>query len=266
MTWIKCLCGGNNLGEKSRRMKNFLLKHPVCCFCGGSQQATTQDHLPPRSVFDNKKWPEGYVFPACYDCNSGSSKYDSIFALVSRIHPSSEESDYVKNETEKLILAYVEQYPQEAASLKLSANEKKRWAKNSNFKLAKGQSYGELSIIKMPNFWNRSVEIVSTKLIKALHYKHTGKIVPKDSGIRIKWWTNAQYIAGQFPKELTELVGERAFVKREKLNLSNQFSYSYQTSENGQLAIYGAYFRFSFYVVGLVSFDASLLKVDANFD
>lgn len=248
------------MGQKKRRLQNFIIEHPVCCFCGGEVKATTQDHVPPRSVFDNKKWPEAYTFPACVNCNVGSSQSDSIFALVSRIYPTTEESEEVKNETEKLIRAFVEAYPKTAKNLGLTANQKRNWAKNTGFKLAEGESYGELPIVRMPAEWNQSIEIVSEKLIKALHYKHTSKIIPKNAGIKIKWWTNAQYIAGQFPKELLELAGTRIFLKNQKVDLSNQFSYNYQTSDDGNLAIYGAYFRFSFYVAGFVSFNSSLLN------
>ena len=248
------------MGQKKKRLLKFLSEHPFCCFCGGEANANTQDHLPPRSVFDNKKWPESYVFPACQRCNVGSSQSDSIFALVSRIYPTTEESPDVKNETEKLIRAYVELHPQTAKNLNLTTNQKRNWVKKTGFRLEQGESYGELPIIKMPAEWNRSIEIVSAKLIKALHYKHTGKIIPKNAGLKIKWWTNAQYMAGQFPKELIELVGEKVFLKNQKVDLSSQFSYSYQTSSDGNLAIYGAYFRFSFYVAGLVSFDSSLLN------
>lgn len=248
------------MGEKRRRLKEFLSNHPICCFCGGKELATTQDHLPPRSVFDQKKWPIGYIFPACEKCNSGSSKYDSIFALISRINPFKKEPEDVQKETEKLILAYVEQFPEEAVELKLSSNAKRKWAKKSNFKLGRGETYGELPIIRIPKSWNDSIHTVSTKLIKALHYKHTGQIIPTEGRVEVKWWSNAEYIEGNFPKEFVEQLGGHVLLKRDKLTLNEQFSYSYQVSEDGKLGMYGAYFRFSFYVAGIVYFDPKLFE------
>ena len=228
--------------------------------------AATQDHLPPRSVFDNKKWPEGYVFPACVNCNGGSSKYDSIFGLVSRINPFEKEPKEIREETERLIRAYLEQYPNEARDVKLSTNQKRNWAKKTNIKLSQGESYGELPIISLPKSWKESIQIVSTKIIKALHYKHTGKIIPSDALVDVKWWSNADYIEGKFPKEFVELLGNNVLLKRDNLTLNQQFSYSYQVSEDGYLGMYGAYFRFSFYVAGVVSFDASLLNISNSTD
>jgi hypothetical protein len=241
-------------------LNNFLSLHPICCFCGGIEKATTQDHLPPKSVFDSKKWPIGYVFPACSKCNNDSSKYDSIFALVSRIYPSGKESELVSRETEKLIKAYVEVYPDEAASAVLSANQKRRLAKKHGLQAAAGQTYGELPIMKVPDSWNHAIQFVNAKLIKALHYKHTGKIIPQGSALRTKWWTNAEFLLGKFPNEFSMLVREDVQLKRDKVSLNTQFSYSFQTSDDGRLGIYGIYFRRSFYVVGLVAFDANLLK------
>ncbi len=226
--------------------------------------ATTQDHLPPRSVFDNKKWPEGYVFPACLKCNGDFSKHDSVFALVSRIKPGVEETEAVFQETKKLIDAYIEKYPDEASKVFLSANQKRSWARKAKLELAQGESYSELPVINMPKTWTESIELVSKKLIKALHYKHTGKIIPSSAEIKITWWTNTALIDGSFPLEFLEIIPQNVLIKRDNVTLNNQFSYGYQTSEDGLLGIYGMYFRFSFYVAGIVSFDASVLNYNNN--
>ena len=48
--------------ERARRTR-FLAAHPYCCFCGGVVATETEDHIPARSLFVNRQWPEGYVFP-----------------------------------------------------------------------------------------------------------------------------------------------------------------------------------------------------------
>lgn len=254
------------MGEKKNVLKKFLSAHPICCFCGGVEPAEEQDHLPPRSVFDNKKWPEGYIFPACKKCNRGSSKDDTIFALVARIYPVAEESEDVFSETEKLIKAYIENYPDEASNIFLSANQKRGLAKKHNLPLGIGESYGELPVVKVPDSWIKSVDVVSIKLIKALHYKHAKKIIPCDAGIKTRWWTNAQYQSGTFPKELTELMGGHIPLKRDNVNLNSQFSYNYKISEDGRIGMYCIYFRLSFCSVGLVSFDPSLLNKKSSLE
>jgi hypothetical protein len=51
---------GVKIGDSKRRKNKFLAEHPWCCFCGGSEKATTEDHQPARSLFDGRRWPEGY--------------------------------------------------------------------------------------------------------------------------------------------------------------------------------------------------------------
>ena len=62
--------------ERVRRAR-FLAAHPCCCFCGGGIRAETEDHIPARSLFVDRQWPEGFVFPACRSCNS-SSRFDGL--------------------------------------------------------------------------------------------------------------------------------------------------------------------------------------------
>src|SRR5271157_3478724 len=68
-------------GKKAR----FLMKHPYCCFCGGTELATTLDHVPPKACFPEGFWPEEFEFPACKACNNGTSKYDQIFGFYSML-------------------------------------------------------------------------------------------------------------------------------------------------------------------------------------
>jgi hypothetical protein len=51
-----------------------------CAICG-AKEATSRDHVPPRSIFQ-KPWPSDLVtVPACDDCNGGSSLNDEEFKV-----------------------------------------------------------------------------------------------------------------------------------------------------------------------------------------
>ena len=109
---------------------------------------------------------------------------------------------------------------------------------------------------------NESVKKVSAMLIKALHYKHTTKVVPSDEALKIKWWSNAQLMTGQFPSEILDDVNLRPILKSGKNILNEQFTYGYQVSEDGNLGMYVALFRKAFAVIGLVAFNSELLKAN----
>ncbi len=51
----------------------------LCAYCDAD--ATTRDHIPPRSIFP-RPWPSDLVtVPSCEDCNGGASLDDEIFRL-----------------------------------------------------------------------------------------------------------------------------------------------------------------------------------------
>lgn len=75
------------MGEAKRRLsttKKFLMEFPGCCFCGGKRAATTREHMPPKSLFDNSHRPDRLVMPARAGCNSSTSTADLTAAIVSR--------------------------------------------------------------------------------------------------------------------------------------------------------------------------------------
>lgn len=63
-------------------LKRFLAAHPTCCFCGGSAPATTQDHVPARSFFRDRRHPAGLEFPACASCQERTSDAEDVARLV----------------------------------------------------------------------------------------------------------------------------------------------------------------------------------------
>jgi hypothetical protein len=75
------------MGSARRHRKAFLLAHRVCAFCGGVTPSTTVEHCPPRAMFQNRQWPEGFEFPACDRCNCGTSDDDLLIAMLARVDP-----------------------------------------------------------------------------------------------------------------------------------------------------------------------------------
>lgn len=64
-----------------------LRAQPWCIYCGGMNEATTIDHMPPITIFDHRRRPRGLEFSACQPCNSGCRVAEKIVGLVSRMYP-----------------------------------------------------------------------------------------------------------------------------------------------------------------------------------
>ena len=78
---MPALQGKKKLGKKKR----FLIGHPYCCFCGGTEASTTIDHVPPKACFPDGYGPEEFEFPACEACNQGSKREDQLFGFYSQL-------------------------------------------------------------------------------------------------------------------------------------------------------------------------------------
>lgn len=66
------------------KARDFIKRHPFCCICGGTEPASTVEHLPARIVFPRKHRPKGLEFPACATCNAQTRGDDSVLAIVSQ--------------------------------------------------------------------------------------------------------------------------------------------------------------------------------------
>lgn len=224
--------------------------------------ATTQDHLPPRSVFNEKKWPDGYVFPACEPCNQGSSRDDALIAFMSRFNPGYEPSDGERLEWLALLRAFREHYPDAMQEMLLGAGEKRRWMQKHGLHPPSGTTYGEAPIIRIPRVVHEAVGRFNEKLAKALHYKSTGRIVPSGAWMMTRWWTNTHALTNQIPADVFKYVHVQPKLKNGSVELTRQFSYRYSVSDDGQLGMYVSVFRQIFCLLCMISFDPSQMNVD----
>jgi hypothetical protein len=75
------------MGEAKRKQtatQKFIGQYPACCFCGGLRPATTREHMPPKSLFDDSHRPDKLVMPASKECNGGTSTAGLTATVVSR--------------------------------------------------------------------------------------------------------------------------------------------------------------------------------------
>src|SRR5205823_1097559 len=74
---------------KARRRAHgkLLASHPGFIYCAGASPAATVDQMPPIMMFDQWQRPKGLEFPACKECNNGTSLTDSVASLLGRVYP-----------------------------------------------------------------------------------------------------------------------------------------------------------------------------------
>lgn len=245
------------MGSSKRKREAFLALHPMCCFCGGSEVATTEDHIPSRAMFRDRVWPEGYSFPACVRCQGATSKEEMLTSLISRMSPGPK-GDHPKELAyfEVLLQSAENNFPGILASFnRVSANEKRKVAKRTHIELPQGSPASELPIIalKDPRV-EAAVVNFARKLLLALYYRHTGRIIPQEGGGRFRWWTNANDLNVLTSPELRSLLQHFPKLRRARTDLADQFSYQFASPvDNPNLYAFLATFNNSFVLLGMVS-------------
>jgi len=234
-------------------------KSDFCIFCGGSVPATTVEHYPPKSIFREKKWPEGYVFPACAPCNSGSREADNWAGFLSMMDPSVEWTQDEAQKSVKRLISLDTQHPGLIKEIfKGSVTEKKTLARRLKIEREKGQTYLDLPIVNIPKKAHDWIAIFAPKLTKALHFQHTKRIPPSCTGLKYWWFTNANALEGKIPQIINKDFGFPD-IRRANVDLNKQFSYGYQVSNDGTMGLFVIRFRFSFMIFSVITFDPAVI-------
>lgn len=233
-------------------------KSQNCIFCGGSVVATTVDHYPPRAVFHDNRWPEGYVFPACAGCNSRSREADNWAGFLSMMDPN---IDWPDNELEKNVKRLVSLDRVSPGLIEEhfggTAIEKKSLARRLKMKREPGQTFADLPVVRVPAVAHEWMDVFAPKLTKALHFEHTHRIPPSNAGLHYWWYTNASQLEGKVPRIINSDFGFPN-VQRANVDLSGQFNYRYQVSNDGDMGLFVIGFRFAFMIISAITFDPAV--------
>ena len=241
------------MGASQKRRAAFFAKHPTCCFCGGETPATTEDHFPSRSMFRDRAWPEGYVFPACEKCNEASAKKELLIAMLGRVFPDPEEPRHNEQIVE-LMRSVHSNFPGLLETMRLSATDKRKWLREQDIEMPAGMTTADIGIVsaKDPRIEN-AAEVFATKLFLALFYFQTGSIVPPEGGVAFRWATNERDIDDVFPKEiLAPMLKGFPELKRANTSLQDQFFYRFAIADTKRAGAFLAFFNHSLAMLGFV--------------
>lgn len=243
-----------------------LRDHPWCIFCGGVTKAVELDHIPARVSFARRAWPHGYVFPSCRSCNARSSQDEQIIALFSRLYPDAS-TEAEANEVNSMFKAMANNHPDLLSQLQPTARQVRSFLKKSGIELPPGTFLHEFPILSAaaPRL-NDAMATVTRKLILALHWKHTGIIIPPQGGITWRWYSNVDKYLGNLPDLLFEVIRPAEVPMRGQFDLSDQFHYAYATAPDGAFSLFFVAFRQAFAIAAAASTDASSLKVHPAFE
>jgi hypothetical protein len=216
---------------KQTKRVRFLAENPLCCFCGGSIEATTVDHVPNRAFFVDRDWPEGYEFPSCASCQDASRGAELACTAVLRSAPATKQIDYkeIAKHLKGLATNDLEAFrefigPERSSGLTLPAAVRARLHRPDGVLFNLGPKI------------HAYIDEYVIKLTKALYYKHCGRAVPAEAVIEFAIASNAE-IGQQRERQINAMrfPGTPMLVRcsnaRTKGPVSEQFAYSFLGSE-----------------------------------
>jgi hypothetical protein len=250
---------------KLSRKQRMLLATPYCCFCGGTVRSTSEDHVPPRACFPPGYHPEGMEFPACDRCNQATRKHDDIFGFYSMALDFNEqnlEHDTLIKRGSGIKNNYAEAYP----NFSLSANEKRKKLRRMGLRKMTGQSLSEIGMFHLPPDLKNALDIQVRKLISAIYFKETGKILSYGRRIAGLWQQKQDAERAPLTRYLNELLPEyrqptRASIK----DYGSRFCYKFGYMEDSDFFAFAAQIGDGFILMGLTllqdASDPPLMKV-----
>lgn len=230
--------------KRSLRRK-LLTQQPFCIYCGGGNVSETVDHMPPTAIFRGKQRPKGLEFASCYECNHGSRAADQVVSLLSRIYPDSR-TDLERAEIRKVIRAIKNNFPGLLEEMLPSPRQE------GLFSAHKKKLPGDGGALNVGGpMLNRHVQLFGARLGFAMHFNRTGRIVPLEGAVAVRWFTNYDAVTGGIPIDLFKLVGKPETLSQGRVHVGDQFNVaSVATSDR---SLHFATFRLSFAIVAFVS-------------
>lgn len=244
------------MGKSRQRKDAFKAAHPFCIFCGGTTEATTIEHCPPRAMFQNREWPEGFEFPACSGCNHGSADDDLIVAFIARTDPFNDAGN-MDGRMPAILGSVHQKFPGLLRKMMPSPIAARRMNRHFGITPPIGGTNQETGAVHVTEEMDRAVEVFSAKLVKAIYYLQTNTPIPPGSRLALCWFTNAELMTneGRYPifDLLEQLNGVAPELRRAKSFLNDQFSYKASMSEERELIVVQAKFGQGFGLVVLAS-------------
>lgn len=228
------------MGAGTRHRKAFLAANTRCIFCGGGRPSTSIEHCPPRAMFQNRTWPEGFEFASCDECNRGLSDHDAIIAVLGRVDPLNGKVD-----GDGQLLGLVKNLNRQHPGLleRMFADEKPME------QVMPDGSRRQMVGVTIPDEVHEAVWTLAGKLTKAVFHMETEDIFPAQGCIAGLWASNADWADGNAYRAfgpLQQFLGPEPEVKRARTMLNDQFTYRFAVAAEPrfvvlQVAIGGAF-------------------------
>lgn len=248
---------------KKRSTADFILRFPLCSLCGGDRPTATREHMPPRSLFDNKHRPDKLVMPACKECNKGTSTSDLTVSLMSRW--GEDISHQSRADHSKLTAQANIQAPELVQEWLTGDTPYHQLRARAHLERHGVRPPPDASFVTVGPLTIRQLNIFSHKATLALYFEHFKQPLSNEGRIQAIWSTKEDFHKG-IPPNLLNLMGKYGTLVQGRWNASETFEYRYDLNATEGLFGCFARFRYGLFVLGFGVTNAQTLADNQDLD
>ena len=213
------------MGEANRRkatLRELVASEPVCVYCGTPNTPDTPltlEHMPPRSMFRERRRPKGLEFASCRDCNNGTRGADLVASYIARLDASHRQPDWKMEEARARLPKMQQLAPGVLEELFRPDRARVVWDRTPAGLLVKSHELRADG----PRL-AAHLDVFAAKLAKALYRHHVGGALSADGGVETAWFLNAglpQSIADTY----LSIMPSGASLKQGSFEAGEQFGY-----------------------------------------
>lgn len=222
------------MGEARNKKKRLLAAHPFCCFCGGSEPATTVDHIPARTCFPDRSGPDGFEFPACIKCQEASRLDELAFGMFVRVNDPSDQN-YRREEILKAYQGIKNNLPHLMPFVGISNRDKRRALRDKGLEKPLNFLVEDIPLVGIPADIDPYVHRYARKLAAALYYREKGRPIGRDFVIWTHWAQAADKLQMNGLLEVAKMSPFVTIGRRTNLNFGDRFGYRCDKSDENDL-------------------------------
>jgi len=170
----------------------------ICVICG-KQPHATREHIPPQAIFPKPRPGDTITVPACASCNNGTSDLDEAFKVfIGFAGGHGPDGERMFKEQTARTLDHNQRLKNELAST----------IRDIEVETPEG-------IVKRPAVFldTDAHDKVVEKMIRGLHFYHTGKILGDKANIKVRWHRSLTEKQYNLPQNWgTGVVGKGQFI------------------------------------------------------
>ena len=240
-------------GEKRARLtatRKLISEFPDCCLCAGLRPSTSREHMPPLSLFDERRRPDDLVMPACDACNGATRIADLTASIVSRWNFTG--SDTEREDHRRLAARIRRQAPEIVAEWTAGAGDPFRASRGRRHLRRQGVPVPlEAEVVTIGPLTIRQLNLFAHKATLALYFHHFKRPLRAPQVYWCTWHTKEDFHAGP-PIDLLKMLPVDATLQQGSWSSNETFGYRYNINIEEDFFGFSAYLLRGLFVSGFV--------------